>query len=403
MTHNGKKLVFVAAFLSLTLVACSSSTKETNVSSTPNMAAASANAMAKREAQEAQARAEAVQKAAQEAQAKAEAAQKTAQTAQNSGADAQTIAQAQAKAEEAKKEAEAAQARAEAAKKKAEEAEAKARKAEEDAAAERAKLEEAKKQTPEEIEKRAKADKIANGLVTSYFLNDNASQTAQILHDTNKRALLTQTIQAKSGKCNQTWGSGCTDENTQTGEVLFTESKSYAGYAVIRENYDKTNKQAAPVNSYIALVTTPTTDKAMVADATYTGTAVYTTKNLLNLTGYTDKVGYNAALTLTVKDSVVSGAITQTTGAKRTLVTLNDAVIQAGNNNVVFEGTATFNSRALTFTSSKDANGNYVDVPGTYKGQFAGNKAEQVVGTFESNSTAKETSIQGAFIGEKAP
>jgi len=42
-------------------------------------------------------------------------------------------------------------------------------------------------------------------------------------------------------------------------------------------------------------------------------------------------------------------------------------------------------------------------VPGTYKGQFAGNKAEQVVGTFESNSTAKETSIQGAFIGEKAP
>ena len=384
MTHNGKKLAFVAAFLSLTLVACSSSTKETNVSSTPNMAAASANAMAKREAQEAQARAEAAQKAAQEAQAKAEAAQKTAQTAQNSGAGAQTIAQAQAKAEEAKKEAEAAQARAEAAKKEAEEAEAKARKAEEDAAAERAKLEEAKKQTPEEIEKRAKADKIANGLVTSYFLNDNASQTAQILHDVNKRALLTQTIQAKSGKCNQTWGSGCTD-------------------AVIRENYDKTNKQAAPVNSYIALVTTPTTDKAMVADATYTGTAVYTTKNLLNLTGYTDKVGYNAALTLTVKDLVVSGAITQTTGAKRTLVTLNDAVIQAGNNNVVFEGTATFNSRALTFTSSKDANGNYVDVPGTYKGQFAGSKAEQVVGTFESNSTAKETSIQGAFIGEKTP
>ena len=140
-----------------------------------------------------------------------------------------------------------------------------------------------------------------------------------------------------------------------------------------------------------------------MADATYTGTAVYTTKNLLNLTGYTDKVGYNAALTLTVKDLVVSGAITQTTGAKRTLVTLNDAVIQAGNNNVVFEGTATFNSRALTFTSSKDANGNYVDVPGTYKGQFAGSKAEQVVGTFESNSTAKETSIQGAFIGEKTP
>ena len=100
MTHNGKKLAFVAAFLSLTLVACSSSTKETNVSSTPNMAAASANAMAKREAQEAQARAEAAQKAAQEAQAKAEAAQKTAQTAQNSGAGAQTIAQAQAKAEE---------------------------------------------------------------------------------------------------------------------------------------------------------------------------------------------------------------------------------------------------------------------------------------------------------------
>lgn len=389
MIHNGKKLALVA-FLSLTLAACSADTKETNVSGTPNFSAATANAAAKKEAQEAQAKAEAAQKAAQEAQARAEAAQKAAQATQNSGADTKALAEAQAKAEEAKKEAEAAQARAEAAKKEAEEAEAKAKKAQEEAEAEREKLEQAKKLSAEEAEKRAKADKIANNLVSSYFVKDSTSQTSQILNDPAKKAVLTTAIQAKSGKCNNQWRNCNRPENSQTGDVIFTESLSYAGYAVVRENYDAVNKQVVPVYSYIAVVTTPTTDKKVVTDATYKGTAVYSLKNQPSFTGYTDK-GYNLELTLNVKDSVVNGIIARTTGKKDTLITLNDASVQVGNNNVVFEGTAVFDKKI----------GLNAEETGSYRGQFAGGNAEQVVGTFETDSTEKDKSVQGAFIGAK--
>ncbi len=430
--NKNTKTLSLAILLSLGITACSSNTKETNVSGVPNTAAATANATAKKEAQEAQARAEAAEKAAQESKAKAEAAERAAQEAQakaeaaqkaadsaKTGTDTKTIEEAQAQAEAAKKEAESAQAQAEAAKKEAEiaqaqvevakkdaesaqaqaeaakkaaeEAEAKAKRAQEEAAAELAKLE-AEKRSAEEREKRAKADKIANNLVSSYFIKDDTSQTAQILNDPIKKTALITTIQNKSGGCNQNWGINCYSYNrgVKTGDVIFTESSSYAGYAVVRENYDDTNKQAVPVNSYIAVVTTPTKDKTMVTDATYTGTATYTTKNQQNLVGYTNK-GYNAALTLSVKDSVVSGMIARTTGKQDTLVTFNNATVQVGNDNVVFEGTATFDPKIGLSTEQS----------GTYRGQFAGAQAEQVVGTFETDRSDKDSSVQGAFIGAK--
>ncbi|MGX2957582.1 transferrin-binding protein-like solute binding protein, partial [Ursidibacter arcticus] len=178
-----------------------------------------------------------------------------------------------------------------------------------------------------------------------------------------------------------------------------SDYQSYSGYAVIREESGLVDQ---PANAYVAVVTTPTTDKSLVVDATYKGNAVYSTKNGNAYAGYTVR-GYNAELTLNVKNGVVSGDIKSTVGRQPTIATFNDADIQVANNGLVFEGNAKFNTAApLALTGAKDAAGQRLEsIDGIYKGQFAGANAEEVVGTFETNSTEKDFSVQGSFMGKK--
>ncbi|QIW15562.1 hypothetical protein A4G20_04075 [Pasteurellaceae bacterium RH1A] len=172
------------------------------------------------------------------------------------------------------------------------------------------------------------------------------------------------------------------------GTIMASHKKSYSSYAVIREAYDAANK-ANPANSYVAIVTTPTTDKAMVVDATYKGQATYTAKNLAAVT--TLRLQDN--FTLTVKDNAVAGKVVTAPSNKypegQAVVTFNEGTIAAENNAVTFNGSATFNT---TFFGTE---------AGTYQGQFAGANAEEVVGTFTTTEKADGASGQGAFSGTK--
>lgn len=263
--------------------------------------------------------------------------------------------------------------------------------------AEEARLLEEAKAKQQENESKAKADLVKNGLLSSMF-NQTGSESYAYLNDQAKKEILLDTLKNDKSACKAARNSKCASEAEQ-GSIIFSDYQSYSGYAVIRENASLAN---IPNNAYVAVVDVPTTEKAAVpVDAIYKGSAVYTTKQGNIYTGYTTK-GYNTDLTLKVKDSVVSGDIKLATGKKPTVVEFENANIQVANNAVVFEGKAVFNTGAPLSLTVKNEQGEKLDkIDGSYRGQFAGRNAEEVVGTFETDSKLKEASVQGAFMGKQ--
>lgn len=237
----------------------------------------------------------------------------------------------------------------------------------------------------------------ANAFAPSYFANNSASYSHRYLNDIENAQMLLSQV----GTIDTLSGTAATGVTVEEGTILLVKNNpSYSGYAVIREAYPET-RDNDPVNSYVAVVKSPTSetvDKSVFVDATYKGSATYTSKNTNTVTGYTAKNGDNVGVTLNVKDSVVSGSVARLTGTQQTLVTFNNADIQTSEAGVTFQGEALFHSSAGGVLSYKDENGSYADVSGRYQGQFAGEKAKEVVGIFETNGTTKEVSAQGAFI-----
>lgn len=241
---------------------------------------------------------------------------------------------------------------------------------------------------------REQADKIKANFANSYFVGQSGSETNKLQNDVESKAKLIAAIEGKAGTCDAGNNSGCTLTSLEKGTILSTKNQSYSGYAVVREAYDEGNAAVNPINSYIAVVKTPTTNKAAVTNATYQGYATYTAKNARTMAGENTTAPKSAVLTLTVTDHNVSGAITRETGkTPANLVTLDTAKIQTSANNMLtFEGDATFH-KVIGITANS--------AEGTYRGAFAGSNAEEVVGTFETHSTEKDNSVQGAFRGSK--
>lgn len=203
-------------------------------------------------------------------------------------------------------------------------------------------------------------------------------------------AFLTQegqkTLQEKlvrmSNVGSETCGSACSTQNVKTGDVVKSYRTSYANYAVVREAY--TEARGTPTNSYIATVITPTTDKNAVVNATYKGQASWSSANRHNIRTV-------AGLTLTVVDNKISGEVKQDiptgSGQYPTLITFKSGDIAATQNGAIgFNGVATFSARAF---GSEQA--------GTYQGYFAGESAQEVNGTFQSNEQTTDAAAQGAF------
>lgn len=180
--------------------------------------------------------------------------------------------------------------------------------------------------------------------------------------------------------------------SVKQGTLMAAVNKSYLGYAIVREAY-AANDRSTPANSYIYSVNTPTTDINKVTNitATYKGMATYTAKNATTVI----KLDRENAFTLTLNDSKVSGEIRNAPGPKtpngQLVIALNSADVAVQNGVVGFNGTATFVEQFVGTGAAE----------GTYKGTFGGQNAEEVVGTFESNTSTKDAGIQGAFIGTK--
>lgn len=178
----------------------------------------------------------------------------------------------------------------------------------------------------------------------------------------------------------------------EKGTVMAANNRSYAGYAVVREAYDKDDR-SLPANSYIYSVHTPTTDLSKVQNvsATYKGSASYSAKNGTPVVNFKTE----NAFTLNLDQNAVSGEIrnapTRRNPEGEVVVSLNSAQVEQIKGVVGFKGEATFNE---TFAGT-GAN------TGTYQGAFGGENAENVVGTFETGIATKEAGMQGAFIGTK--
>lgn len=190
-------------------------------------------------------------------------------------------------------------------------------------------------------------------------------------------------------------------QGKERGTLLGSYAQSYSGYAVLREEYSNLSGVAntGDANAYLALAQSDqlVSDKALVTNATYTGTASYSTRGR--------GVIATDLLTMNMKDDNISGYVyrTVTSGrgntTTRTYVQMRDAQIKVDNGVVGFDGNAFIDS------SAKGVNGN---VPtstadaanGTYRGVFVGPNAKEVVGTFETNTDVVD-SVRGAFAGSK--
>lgn len=207
--------------------------------------------------------------------------------------------------------------------------------------------------------------------------------------DKAKREELLSTVQ-KSGSnapatCANSKSSTC-HKDVERGTTVVNYNQAYSSYAVLREVYDSEGE--TPANAFIVLAKESdlTSDREAVTNATYTGKASYSRSN--------GPAVVTRDFTLNVVGDTVSGSVYQTTvnakGVSKTTeyVGLKDGSISVNNGVVGFNGVADFN---------QFKNG----LEGTYKGVFVGSKAEEVIGTFETNSTEKASSIQGAFAGQK--
>lgn len=332
---------------------------------------AAAEALAKKLAEE-QAAAEAAAAKAAEELAKAKAAEEAAEEAAKKLAEEQAAAELAAK-EAAEKEAAEKAAAEESAKKEAEEQAA-------NNAEENTKDEETNDDTSEETSSTFAVTGVA-GSQASKYLSSAAAQEELV-------STIKTMSNVTSGTCSNASGSACSarEDGAKEGDVILAYNQSYSSYAVVREAYDSDNR-ALPANSYIAIATTPTTDKSAVTDATYKGQASWSSSNL-------PSVRTVAGLTMTVSNDKISGEVIQDTatssGKTPTLITFNSGDITVTDGNVGFNGTATFHSRAFG-----------TDLEGTYQGNFAGEKAEEIIGTFQSNEQTPDAAAQGAFSGQK--
>lgn len=208
------------------------------------------------------------------------------------------------------------------------------------------------------------------GEQASAFLTQEGQKTLQ--------EKLTRMSNVGSENC----GTACSTRNVKTGDVVKAYRTSYANYAVVREAYAEDRK--TPTNSYIATVITPTTDKNAVVNATYKGQASWSSSNRHNIRTV-------AGLTLTVANNKISGEVKQDTptgsGQYPTLITFGSGDIAVTQNGAVgFNGIATFSARAFG-----------TEQVGTYQGYFAGESAQEVIGTFQSNEQTADAAAQGAF------
>lgn len=317
----------------------------------------------------AEAEAKAAEEAANKAKAEAEAAKKVAEEQAQAEKLAKEAAEAEAKAaEEAKKVAEA-KAAEEAANKAKEEAEEKAaQEAAAQLAAQKAQIE-------------ARFARYAN----STFAKDENSRIYKAMASEDAYKALVAEAKTKMdfpAACAARNGCGKTEA---AGSVLAShKTSSYAGYAVLRDEYLE-NK---PINSFFIYNEKPTTDKSQIVNATYKGKVSYSRQFLPN-------VNTNENLVLNVTDMQISGKVTNTTGSGvvNDVITFNTANIDANSDGAMaFNGSVTFHAKRF---------GNAENLSGSYKGEFAGDNAEHVIGTFESKGTDKASSIQGAFSATK--
>lgn len=324
----------------------------------------------------AEAEAKAAEEAANKAKAEAEAAKKAAEEQAQVEKLAKEAAEAEAKAaEEAKKVAEAKA--AEEAKKAAEEA---ANKAKEEAEA-KAAQEAAAQLAVQKAQTEARFARYAN----STFAKDENSRIYKAMSSEDAYKALVTDAKTKMdfpAACAARNGCGKTEA---VGSVLASQkTSSYAGYAVLRDEY-LDNK---PINAFFIYNEKPTTDKAQIVNATYKGKVSYSRQFLPN-------VNTNENLVLNVTDMQISGKVTNTTGSGvvNDVITFNTANIDANSDGAMaFNGSVTFHAKRF---------GNAENLSGSYKGEFAGDNAEHVIGTFESKGTDKASSIQGAFSATK--
>lgn len=190
------------------------------------------------------------------------------------------------------------------------------------------------------------------------------------------------------------------------GTILTTTANTYGGYAVIRETYSETiGGGNTPFNSYVAVANTATTDKNAVVDATYKGSAAYSTGNMITLMEKANTGETQFEFTLNVKDNAVSGGIANTNaniqakraerGEAKDIISFKQAEVRVIDDVVGFKGDAQFN---YGWGFLPNATG---DGKGQYQGVFTGKNAEGVVGTFSTTDTQKENSVQGAFVGSR--
>lgn len=232
----------------------------------------------------------------------------------------------------------------------------------------------------------AKETRIARDkeATTNNAYNDSASIVQDYLDKTKREELLVQVNQKGTDvtSCTSSAKSPCSNKyaGAQKGDLLRQYTQTYSSYAVLREEY---SEKVKPSNAYIALVNEDNLlkDKALVTNATYTGKASYSVGNNNNVVSYDFE--------LNVQDNVVSGAAYNLNNKKvRTdFIVLENGAISVENGAVGFSGVANF---------EKLSKGK-----GTYQGVFSGANAEEVVGTFESSSADKDSSLQGAFAGKK--
>lgn len=239
--------------------------------------------------------------------------------------------------------------------------------------------------------------------VSDYLVGETAVSIAELKTAIEHGTALQKQAQAEAKNINSLIGAAA---KLPEGTVLSTSANQYGGYAVIRETYSDTiGGGDQPFNRYVAVAKTATADKNAVVDATYKGTAAYSTGNMITLMEKTNQGEYQFELTLNVKDNAVSGGITNTNagiqekraelGQPVEMISFKQTAVSVKDNVVGFNGDAQFNY-GWGFLPS--ANG---DGKGTYQGTFTGENAEEVVGTFSTLDTQAKNSVQGAFVGAK--
>lgn len=240
----------------------------------------------------------------------------------------------------------------------------------------------------DEAAKAAAIEARVKQYASSYFADKPDSYTYKAFASEATQAdLIAQAKKADAFAGNCSGARSACASSAEAGKVLQSKQLSYAGYGVIRETYGLAD-QGVPTNAFFYYVDTPTTDKALVVNATYTGQAHYSRQNGPNVMATTDP------LVMNVVDGQISGKVTKTSGSGvvSDVISFDKAEIVAEQNRVSFNGSATFHSSSF---------GNKGDISGSYQGQFAGANAQEVVGTFESQNSAKESSVQGAFSATK--